>query len=65
MSIGSIGSGGAASWTPTAGGAPVDPRVQRAQVNAQADTLQALMGTRHTTIVAARVADGQGIDLFM
>ena len=39
--------------------------MSQAQVNAQADTLSQLMGTRHNARVAANVSDGKGVDLYM
>jgi hypothetical protein len=50
---------------PAAGSGPVDPATAQAQVNAQADTLTALMGAKHNTTVAANVSDGQGVDLYL
>ncbi|GAA2629195.1 hypothetical protein GCM10010399_71150 [Dactylosporangium fulvum] len=63
MSVGSIGS--SVTWSVPAAGAPVDPGTRRAQVNAQADTLSALLGTKHNLQVAANVSDGTGVDLYM
>lgn len=46
-------------------GRGVDPDTAQAQVNSQADTLTALMGSRHNTAVANNVSDGQGVDLYL
>ena len=68
MSINAIGAGSAVSWSVPPAGASVDPETQRAQVRAQADMLSALRGVGHTgltAIAAARLTDGQGIDLYV
>jgi hypothetical protein len=67
MSISSVGGASSAvSWTvPAAGVQAADPEVQREQVAAQADMLQALMGVKHTGAVAARVSDGTGVDVYL
>ncbi|WP_426511942.1 hypothetical protein ACPPVO_15720 [Dactylosporangium sp. McL0621] len=48
-----------------AAGSPIDPAARKARVNAQADTLSQLMGTKHNVRVAANVTDGKGVDLYM
>ena len=63
MSIGSIGSG--AAFVVAASGAPPDPAAQKAQVNAQANLLQALRGVELPAQAAARMSDGQGVDLYV
>lgn len=65
MSISPIGAG-AALWghVPAAGQAP-DLQAQKAQANAQADLLLALRGAQSGSVVAARVTDGTGVDLYM
>ena len=45
-------------------GRSVDPDMQRAQVRAQADILNALRGVSSTGTVAAQLGDGKGIDLY-
>jgi hypothetical protein len=59
------------TWSVPSAGRGVDPDTAQAQVNAQADTLSALsalsalMGTRHNTAVAAKISDGQGVDVHL
>ena len=53
------------TWSVPAAGRGVDPATAQAQVNAQADTLSALMGTRHNTAVAGNVSDGKGVDIYL
>ncbi|OJF11017.1 hypothetical protein [Couchioplanes caeruleus] len=65
MSIASIGSGAALWGHVMAPGAAPDPRAQQEQVNAQADLLQALRGVQAGTVVAAKVTNGTGIDIYM
>jgi hypothetical protein len=62
MSVGSISP--SAFRVATAGAAP-DPAAQRAQANAQADLLMALKGANMSSVVAARVTDGAGVDLYL
>ncbi|MER7283273.1 hypothetical protein ACQP2P_33590 [Dactylosporangium sp. CA-139114] len=57
--------GDAITFSMPAAGTPVDPATRQAQVNAQADTLSQLMGTKHNVQVAANVTDGKGVDLYM
>lgn len=57
--------GDAVTWSVPSAGGTVDPATRKAQVNAQADTLSQLMGTRNSMKVAANLTDGQGIDLYM
>lgn len=66
MSVSPAGSSAAlALATATAGQVP-DPQARQAQVNAQADLLQAMRGVElPTTMVLARLSDGQGIDLYL
>ena len=45
------------TWSVPSAGRGVDPATAQAQVNAQADTLSALMGTRHNTAVANNVSE--------
>jgi len=63
MSFGSIGS--SATWGVVSAGSTVDPAARRAQVNAQAETLAQLMGSKHGSMVAANITDGKGVDLYM
>jgi hypothetical protein len=69
MSIGAIASGAAVSWpAPSAGisaGVSADPATQRAQASEQADLLNALRGIGSAGLVANRVSDGKGIDLYL
>jgi hypothetical protein len=66
MSIGAIGGGAAAvAWPAPSAAAAADPATQKAQAHAQADLLNALRGTSHGSMVAARVSDGAGVDLYM
>lgn len=48
-------------------GTSPDPQAQQAQVNAQADLLQAMRSGDGLALkmVAARVSDGKGVDLYM
>ncbi|MEV6598774.1 hypothetical protein AB0M36_18220 [Actinoplanes sp. NPDC051346] len=64
MSVSSIGSGAALWGHVIAVGQPLDPQTQKAQANAQADLLQALRVAESGTVVAARVTDGRGIDVY-
>lgn len=67
MSVTAIGSGAALPLriVTTAGQMP-DPQAQQAQVNAQADLLQAMRGVDlPTKMVLARLSDNQGVDLYM
>jgi hypothetical protein len=63
MNVGSIAS--SVAWSVPPAGHGVDPATAKAQVNAQADTLSALMGSRHNTAVASNVSDGKGVDLYV
>ena len=63
MSVGSIGS--SATWNVVSAGSTVQPAARQAQVNAQADTLSQLMGSKQSTKVAANVSDGKGVDIYM
>ena len=66
MGINSIGSGTSASFgVVVAAGQVPDPQAQQAAVSAQADLLQAVRGTAHTEVVANRVSDGGGIDIYL
>ncbi|GAB3854689.1 hypothetical protein ACFPIJ_60665 [Dactylosporangium cerinum] len=53
------------TWSVPSAGRGLDPETAQAQVNAQADTLSALMGTRHNTAVANNITDGQGVDVYL
>lgn len=64
MSVGAVGSGGAAFSVPRAGQA-VDPQARQAQVNAQADLLLALKGVQHGAQMVTRLSDGAGIDVYV
>ena len=68
MAISAISSG-AISWpAPSAGvsaGVSADPEAQRAQAGEQADLLNALRGIGSAGLVASRVSDGKGIDLYL
>ncbi|MFI5912498.1 hypothetical protein [Dactylosporangium sp. NPDC051541] len=57
--------GDSVTFNVVAAGTQVDPATRQAQVNAQADTLGQLMGTKHNVQVAANVNDGQGVDLYV
>jgi hypothetical protein len=57
--------GDPATFSVPAAGTPVNPAAQKAQVNAQADTLSQLMASKHGGKVAANVSDGQGVDVYM
>ena len=63
MNVGQIASSITFSVPPAGRG--VDPATSQAQVNAQADTLSALMGSRHNTTVASSVSDGKGVDIYV
>jgi hypothetical protein len=65
MSISAIGNGGAVAWPVPAAGISADPEAQRAQASEQADLLNALRGIGSAGMVADRVSDGKGIDLYM
>ncbi|GGQ76938.1 hypothetical protein [Couchioplanes azureus] len=64
MSVSSIGSGAALWGHVMAPGQVRDPQAEQAQVNAQADLLQAVRGVQAGTVVAARVTGGTGIDVY-
>jgi hypothetical protein len=64
MSVSSIGAGAAFAFRMAIGGPP-DPSAQHAQVNAQGDLLQALMGIKLPAVAAANLSDGTGVDLYM
>ncbi|MEV6926567.1 hypothetical protein AB0M46_18985 [Dactylosporangium sp. NPDC051485] len=57
--------GDSITFSVPAAGTRVDPATRQAQVNAQADTLSRLIGTKHNLQVAANVSDGKGVDLYM
>jgi hypothetical protein len=57
--------GDATTFNVPPAGTPVDPAARQARVNAQADTLTLLMGTKHNVQVAANVSDGQGVDVYV
>jgi hypothetical protein len=65
MSTSSIGSAAAASFGVAATGQAPDLTTQKAQVNAQADLLQAARGINLPGIAVALLSDGEGIDLYM
>lgn len=67
MSVSSIGSNAALPLAMVAAvGQPADPQTQKAQVNAQADLLQAARGVELPVKMAlARLSDNQGVDLYM
>jgi hypothetical protein len=56
--------GDSTTFSVSPAGTPVDPAARQARVNAQADTLSALMGTKHSGKAAAGLSDGQGVDLY-
>ncbi|GAB1640503.1 hypothetical protein [Krasilnikovia sp. MM14-A1259] len=64
MSVGAIGS---TPFAVVAAGQQRDPYQQQAQVNAQADLLQAVLSTNNLPMrmVQATLSDGQGVDLYM
>ena len=64
MSIGAIAAA-AVNWSAPPAGVSVDPETQRAQASAQADLLNALRGIGSAGMVADRVSDGKGIDLYL
>ena len=64
MAISAISSG-AISWPAPAAGVSADPETQRAQAGEQADLLNALRGIGSAGLVANRVSDGKGIDLYL
>jgi len=49
----------------TAPGQPPDPNARQAQVNAQADLLQAMRGVDLPTKMVAALSDGKGIDVYV
>jgi hypothetical protein len=65
MAIDAIGGGAAVAWRAPSAATAADPRAQKEQANAQADLLNALRGTRHGSMVASRVTDGAGVDVYM
>jgi hypothetical protein len=65
MSINAIGSGTALSIGVVAAGQRLDPETQRAQVNAQADLLQAVRTADLPAKALSAVTDGQGVDLYL
>jgi hypothetical protein len=67
MSVGSVGSNAALAMSAvTTIGKTPDPATRQAQVNAQADLLQAVRSVDlPMKMVAARVSDNQGVDLYM
>jgi hypothetical protein len=65
MSVTPVGSSAAlALGIAAAPGRPPDPHARQAQVNAQADLLQALRGVDLPTKMVAALGDGQGVDLY-
>ncbi|GAB1691850.1 hypothetical protein [Krasilnikovia sp. M28-CT-15] len=63
MSVGAIGS---TPFAVQAVGQQQDPYSQRAQVNAQADLLNALISPDQAMkMVVAKLSDGQGVDLYL
>ncbi|MEU7904940.1 hypothetical protein [Actinoplanes sp. NPDC049118] len=65
MSVSSVGAGAMFAFRAATGAGTPSPSAQQAEVNAQADLLQALMGLRLPAIAAARLSDGTGVDLYM
>jgi hypothetical protein len=66
MSISAIGSGTALSiGIVAAAGQRPEPEALQAQVNAQADLLQALRTADLPARAVAAVSDGQGVDLYL
>lgn len=65
--VSSINASVAVAMNPTAAAGQIeDPAARQAQVNAQADLLQATRGMElPLKLVAARVSDNQGVDLYM
>ena len=55
----------AAPFAVAAAGQAPDPECQKAQVNAQADLLQAVRGIDLQGIASAKIADGGGIDIYV
>lgn len=53
------------TFTVPSAGRTVDPATAKAQVNAQAATLGALMGSKHSGAVAGGLSDGKGVDLYL
>jgi hypothetical protein len=65
MSVTPVGSSAALALSVAAApGQPPDPQARRAQVNAQADLLQAMRGVDLPAKMVAALGDGQGIDLY-
>lgn len=66
MSISAIGSGTAMSLgVVAAAGQRPDAEVQRAQVNAQANLLQAVRNADLPAKAVSTMTDGQGVDLYI
>ncbi|HEU5107958.1 MAG TPA: hypothetical protein VFT95_05320 [Micromonosporaceae bacterium] len=66
MSVSPLGSSAAlALGALAAPGQPPDPAARQAQVNAQADLLQAMRGVELPTKMVAALSDGRGIDLYV
>jgi hypothetical protein len=67
MAISPVGSDTAQIFAAVAAAGRVpDPQAQQAQVNAQADLLQAMNSTDlPLKMVAARVSDGKGVDVYL
>jgi hypothetical protein len=65
MSVSSVGAGAMFALRAAIGAGTLSPSAQQGQVNAQADLLQALMGSRLPAIAAAHLSDGVGVDLYM
>ncbi|GIE90814.1 hypothetical protein [Actinoplanes regularis] len=62
----SVGSVGPVSFNVIAAGQMQDPQARQAQVNAQADLLQALVSTDlPMKMVQSTLSDGRGVDLYM
>ncbi|MBN1172452.1 MAG: hypothetical protein JXA67_09785, partial [Micromonosporaceae bacterium] len=67
VSISPVGSGVALTMGVVAGAGKIpDPQAQQAQVNAQADLLQAMQSAElPMEMVLSRLSDNQGVDLYM
>ncbi len=67
MSISPVSFGGASPLGMVAAvGETPDPKLQKAQANAQADLLQAVRGVDlPVKMVLARLSDGKGVDMYM
>ena len=66
MSISPIDAGTVLSMGIAAAGRPPSPQQQKAQVDAQADLMQAVQNVDlPLKMVLARLSDGRGVDLYM